>query len=670
MEHRQTAQDIIETNISHPVAELRRRKARVQAQIDEILGQTTKELKAGMKNGVDVIEADGKAVRVSNNAPWFQTFWNENKRYPKQYELEQIARDIVTNTTSKYNTEAIAPTSEEEAAYNEELKITLDDLLSQRDMYDSIEGKIKDIQPGDIVATATLSPEARQIYTMQLNALRQSNKEVSATARAAAILSARMADRLAAYAQEAGQEGVTALDFATRVIPNAAEDATGGLMQEVNKQAEEIRAKYEGTDQWLKAPNGKDSNLSERLWCVVRTEAFKNWFGDWENNPANASKVVDENGEPKVMYHGTPYGGFYTFKAESYFTADKEYADIYQTPSASSNRSYYDPATNPMTYEVFLNIKKPFDTRKPEIRKIFENEFYRKWGNGAPLSDKGLPDWTDATDLLEFIEENEYDFDGIILDEGATGGYGDEVKSRGVSYVPVNPAQIKSIDNNGNFDADNPNIYYQNKFSRPAGIIKEAGELYQKAVEKFPEIKEEGVENLVKDAIQTTLDFGENNNESNNLQKRSGRTNAGRKRQRTGALRKGQPRRRLAEKQNKRGKFLGLGITRALVNDGAVSLVGNTIHSPADLAEIAQVLRHPGYEKMHYVYADDTGKIVFHETISCMLPAESAIFSKEIQADKRGIPTAFGEHVLHTFAKYKLYDAPNLEHRQTLPSMR
>lgn len=33
----------------------------------------------------------------------------------------------------------------------------------------------------------------------------------------------------------------------------------------------------------LLAPNGKPSNLTERQWLQVRTKAFKNWFGDWEN---------------------------------------------------------------------------------------------------------------------------------------------------------------------------------------------------------------------------------------------------------------------------------------------------------------------------------------------------------------------------------------------------
>jgi len=52
------------------------------------------------------------------------------------------------------------------------------------------------------------------------------------------------------------------------------------------------------------APNGKPSNLTHEQWHLVRTPKFKNWFGDWENDPKNASKVVDENGEPLVVYRG------------------------------------------------------------------------------------------------------------------------------------------------------------------------------------------------------------------------------------------------------------------------------------------------------------------------------------------------------------------------------
>lgn len=53
------------------------------------------------------------------------------------------------------------------------------------------------------------------------------------------------------------------------------------------------------------APNGKPSNLSPEDWERVRTPEFKAWFGDWENDPENASKVLDENGEPLVVWHGS-----------------------------------------------------------------------------------------------------------------------------------------------------------------------------------------------------------------------------------------------------------------------------------------------------------------------------------------------------------------------------
>jgi hypothetical protein len=54
----------------------------------------------------------------------------------------------------------------------------------------------------------------------------------------------------------------------------------------------------------LIAPNGKTSNLTPDQYKLVRAPQFKAWFGDWENDPKNASKVVDENGEPMVVYRG------------------------------------------------------------------------------------------------------------------------------------------------------------------------------------------------------------------------------------------------------------------------------------------------------------------------------------------------------------------------------
>lgn len=55
----------------------------------------------------------------------------------------------------------------------------------------------------------------------------------------------------------------------------------------------------------LFAPNGRPSNLPKDLYYKVRSDEFKQWFGDWENDPHNSSKVLDINGEPLIVYHGS-----------------------------------------------------------------------------------------------------------------------------------------------------------------------------------------------------------------------------------------------------------------------------------------------------------------------------------------------------------------------------
>ncbi|MBQ5659519.1 MAG: hypothetical protein IIV02_08385, partial [Peptococcaceae bacterium] len=209
-----------------------------------------------------------------------------------------------------------------------------------------------------------------------------------------------------------------------------------GIRAVENLGDEELNARVER----LKSQKNADTRLSVstdssgRKLTAEQAEYFKN------------SKARDENGNLLVMYHGSPNAGFTEFRSGTYFTPMKWYADGYQKQGASM-LSHKKTADNPDTYEVYLNIEKPFDTRNPKERRIFEQEYYRQWGTGAPLSDSGLPDWTDGMDLQEFIEEKGYDYDGLILDEGAVGGYGEEVKSRGLSYVVFSPEQVKNMDN-------------------------------------------------------------------------------------------------------------------------------------------------------------------------------------------------------------------------------
>ena len=283
---------------------------------------------------------------------------------------------------------------------------------------DKIGKVLGDVRPGDVIATATLSPEARQVYSYLLSGLEQGNKEVQKSARAAALVAARMTDRLVALRHEAGEKNYTAMDALPELLTNAGQEAqekeaAQRFAQAVESQKEAVRRQYEGTEMWMKAPNGQPTNLTEDQWLAVRTPAFKAWFGDWEEEAAvreirdlvpaeivltdkpsakrilhstgisdiriyqenkkgassqrirvsapgeerkascidhkltnffvsvnTASKSVDENGEPLVVYHGTTGGCFAVFD-RSYESAEGDvgngfyFTDQFDDPSGN-----------------------------------------------------------------------------------------------------------------------------------------------------------------------------------------------------------------------------------------------------------------------------------------------------------------------------------------------
>ena len=196
-------------------------------------------------------------------------------------------------------------------------------------------------------------------------------------------------------------------------------------------------AKYD-KDGNILAPNDKPSNLDERQWVHVRTKAFKDWFGDWENNPSEASKVVDENGEPLVVYHD---GGYNI----SEFKKD-EYGNIY----------FGDPLTA-ATYggsetSVFLSIKFPIivEGNNEEIGNATEKQYGSrrlspKMGNDGVI-------YKNVKDVGEGIYN--FDEDEIIKfwEDYETQGYG-------VVYSVINPNQVKSAtDNIGTYSKENDDI--------------------------------------------------------------------------------------------------------------------------------------------------------------------------------------------------------------------
>ena len=187
-----------------------------------------------------------------------------------------------------------------------------------------------------------------------------------------------------------------------------------------------VRASYENTDQWMKTPNGQDTKLNERQWLQVRTPEFKAWFGDWEGDPANASKMVDENGEPLVVYHGTnKTDNFSEFNIRSdgaaYFTSKREYAN-----DMSKRKMVIDPITaNDYVGQVI--------------------PVFLKLDNPAKLKSSVLEDLGYSKATIQKLKTLGHD--GAISKDG--------------QIAVFNSTQIKSaIGNTGEFSSTNPDIRY------------------------------------------------------------------------------------------------------------------------------------------------------------------------------------------------------------------
>jgi hypothetical protein len=211
----------------------------------------------------------------------------------------------------------------------------------------------------------------------------------------------------------------------------------------VQKEMQEIKAKAIADGTFMKAPNGKPTKLNERQWLQVRTKNFINWFGDWINDPANASKVVDENGEPLVVWHGSKTSnGITIFNDGPTYFSDRFTASSY-TPSSFVAKDETD-----YMYPCFLNIKSP--------KLINGNGSY--WNNVNGMS---------TDDIIKSIDRNE---DGIIIkdikdySEFAQGNPDLSIDlleeaPLHTDYVTTNPNQIKSAtDNNGMFSTENDDI--------------------------------------------------------------------------------------------------------------------------------------------------------------------------------------------------------------------
>jgi len=211
----------------------------------------------------------------------------------------------------------------------------------------------------------------------------------------------------------------------------------------------DIKAKAIVDGTFMKAPNGKPSNLNERQWLHVRTKAFKKWFGDWTkitqnedgtwNIPDDVSKVIDiETGEPLVVYHGTPVGNFTIFKNGKYqATNGGNFAvGTFTTTDLNSARRYSgDRFEAPKVKSTEEYKKQNF------IEKILKN----------PL--KKIPNSDRASEYSPRLNSDANNFDAITNDvqDNNRGMFKSSVYS-----LFVNIKNPKIVDYNGNYWSSSP----------------------------------------------------------------------------------------------------------------------------------------------------------------------------------------------------------------------
>ena len=221
---------------------------------------------------------------------------------------------------------------------------------------------------------------------------------------------------------------------------------------------------------------------------------FWRWFGD--------SKVIDEQGRPLVVYHGTGAYGFNEFDisvakrgdygfffsdnvdmSKSYQRGENKgiynvYLKIENPITIDFNGRYWDGSLPAGTYAVYSTENGQF---APEIfnsqmsaEQYAQDNFGEDYqivsslGHESTLTDASYGDTT--REISNYVSQNmqQEGYDGILFNNVID--YGADVADEKPAnvFVAFNSNQIKSVDNRGTFSADTGNIYKQNKVSGAA----------------------------------------------------------------------------------------------------------------------------------------------------------------------------------------------------------
>lgn len=217
------------------------------------------------------------------------------------------------------------------------------------------------------------------------------------------------------------------------------------------------------------AKENGETELDFNQWKQVRSPEFKRWFGDWENDPDDASKVInDETFEPLQVFHGSPEN-FHIFddRFSSKNTGNEGLfgKGFYFAKDGLEAVRYAKGNENGIT-SAYLNIKNPF-TLTPENIALLPDWYVDKVGI-VPIKKGALDGKISIDSISRLTKDGKYgnDFRKALSEAGFDGASTefDPYKPEGVVYVAFEPNQIKSAtDNNGEFSSKNDDIRFSRK---------------------------------------------------------------------------------------------------------------------------------------------------------------------------------------------------------------
>ena len=238
----------------------------------------------------------------------------------------------------------------------------------------------------------------------------------------------------------------------------------GGVLGEADTGMPDVGTRYRTDDgQAFRAGADESRVVLERATRTLyqgadqtKTPEFQRWFGE--------SKVVDANGEPLVVYHGSPDARFMqenpVFMSMSDRYGQQEGVGVFWF------------AKDRRAAESYTDQRRAFDYQNAEPSII---SAYIKMENPLVI-DAGGKMWRDAqnrgktTDVIKRAKEEGYD--GVII-RRVRDDYNNTARTQATdTYAVFNSRQIKSAtENAGTFDPENPSILAQDGGKNPRGKV-------------------------------------------------------------------------------------------------------------------------------------------------------------------------------------------------------